>query len=101
MSQKSKKLLFSSIITIFLFIPILSIPFYYAGLVEVEFFSPNLNFENPDEENLLLNHSNKLKGVGPIVFSVISLFQNTVIQEIGYFPFMKLPFCQQKEILQC
>lgn len=82
---------------------ILVFPAYlrFADLADDNLFSSDLSFENPDGENLLIDHQN-----GPKVF-VSSIFFSTIFLEINLFghiprfPSLTVPFDQKAFVLRC
>jgi hypothetical protein len=89
------------VIGILLVIPVISTYLDCCHLVEVDFFSLDLSFENPDEEVLLMDQQNESKAV---VFSALStLFPREIIlvEQSPSFPYIMCFLDQKTFIVRC
>ena len=89
------------IIAISFAISVLLAYFYYSTLVEADFLSSSLSFENADQENLSFDYRNKSKVVGSIGFSPRFLPETNLFGQIFNFFFQKHTPDQKNLILRC
>jgi len=88
-------------ILITLSVSLLSAYLDYYDLAEADFLSRNISFENPDQENLLMDQQIEFK---VFISSVFSLIFHEVIDLSGHLPHFTFPqpfFDQKTIILRC
>jgi len=89
------------IISISFFVPLLSAYLDYHDLGEADLFARDICFENPDQENLLIDQHNKSNAL------VSSAFSNglppfiEVSEQFPLFPFTACSLDQETFILRC
>jgi hypothetical protein len=89
------------VIIISLFIPISLAYLNYYNLAKADFISLDLSFENPDQENLLLDQQNESK---VFILSAFSILFPSGINLLKKFPpfFLTMCFSDQKTfVLRC
>ena len=89
------------VIAISLAIPVLSAYFRYSTLVEADFLSSSLSFENADQENLSFDYHNKSKVLGSVGFPLGFLPETNLFGQIFNFSFQKHSSDQKNLILRC
>lgn len=89
------------IIAISFAISVLLVYFCHSTLVEADFLSLSLNFENADQENLSCDYRNKSKVVGSAGFSLRFLPEINLFGQIFNFFFQKHTPDQKNLILRC
>jgi len=99
--RRFKKIQFFLIVAISLSITVFSACLHYYNLVEADFLSPTLGFENPDQENLPIIHLTKLKASGLSGFPAGILQQTLLFEQITHLAFQTQPLCQKTPILRC
>ncbi len=88
------------IVIISLFISIFSAYAHYCNLAEANLFSADLSFENPDQEDLLVDHHKESKAFVSSVFSVILLPRVHLFEQLPRF-FSTPSFDEENFILRC
>jgi hypothetical protein len=89
------------IITISLSIAVFPACLHYYNLVEADFLSPTLSFENPDQENLPIIHLTKLKASGLSGFPAGFLQETFLCEQITCLAFQTQSLCQKTPVLRC
>jgi len=89
------------IIAISLFIPMFSACAHYCNLAEANLFSADLSFENPDQEDLLVDHHKESKAPVSSVFSVILLPRVHLFDQLPRFFISAPSFDEENFVLRC
>jgi hypothetical protein len=101
MKQRSKS------IQVFLIIPIslivLALPAYLrcSNLPEIKFFSYELGFETPDQENELAGNENELKIFGPSAFFTTFLPDTHFFEQYSHLFLQVISLRQNTLVLRC
>jgi len=99
--RRFKKIQFFLIVTISLSITVFPAYLHYYNLVEADFLSPTLSFENPDQENFPIIHLTKLKASGLSGFPAGLLQETFLCEQITHLAFQTQSLCQKTPILRC
>ena len=73
----------------------------FADLADDDLFSSDLSFENPDEDNPLINQDKELKVFVSATFFDIFFVEINTFERIPCFSFLIDPFDQKPFVLRC
>jgi len=101
MKKRFKGIQFFLVIAISLFI--LALPTYLrcTELPQTKFFSSDLGFENPDQEEGLPDNEKELKVYGPSAFLIIFLLGINLFEQSSYLFPQGLSLRQRIVVLRC
>jgi len=101
MKRKFKRIQIFLVVAISFSIPVFLAYSHYVTLVEADFLSPDLNFENPDQENLSFDYHNKSKVLGSASFHAVSLLETILFEQAFRFSLKTHSLDQKTLILRC
>jgi hypothetical protein len=101
MKKRFKRIKILLVIAISLFI--LALPAYLrcTNLSETKFFSSDLSFENPDQENGLSDNENELKVFGPTALFTVFLPGTNFSEQSSHLFSQVLSLRQKNFVLRC
>lgn len=101
MKKRLKRIQVFLVIVISFFVLGFTAYFHYCNLAGVDFHSPDLSFENPDQDNLLIDHLNELKIFGSNGLSDVFLLTRNILEQLPLIGFEKPSLEQNTVTLRC